>query len=285
MVKPETEFSSRNQNTMRILGTLGALTTAALLSTGASAATVSVDGFNVLFDGNTVPTATRQTVGTDFFGPTNVGTGLQVVRNVTFSVTSNSSPDVAPNDGIPDNQAEISIAAGRLGLSTQQQVTAALDLDYDIGDLFDLAIQADPGASTFSISVLEVFADGGTRRFTPTFNGFNPDSVTSDGAVAYNSGTGEVSSFGEVNVDDGNGGILGPASKTVSFLFSVSDYNLGGPNNFSLGLNAQAGIDVSFEFLEAQFNDAPPEVPAPGAIGLLGLGLAGIGFARRRKAA
>jgi hypothetical protein len=82
------------------------------------------------------------------------------------------------------------------------------------------------------------------------------------------------------------GGIPGPAS--IPFLFEYADFNLlvGAFIDFAsidaIGLEVNANLnatDIELDF----FGTTTTEMPEPTALAIIGLGLAGIGFARRRR--
>ncbi|MGB7404458.1 MAG: PEP-CTERM sorting domain-containing protein [Pacificimonas sp.] len=228
------------------------------LATSASAVTVDVDPFDTLF-GGTDNQITLNT-GTTTAGPTVLSNG--VTRSVEFTIVGNNSAGQS-------NSAQLEIANGQFTVSNQADVESSTELTYDVGSLFDQAVIDSNGAATGSLDILTVFADL-TRILTLTVNGTEADSVVVQQQVG----------------DSIGGNPVGPQQLTTSLNFDTDLLSGAGDDIITLSILGSAGLDYTIEILSANFENVPNvDVPAPGALGLLGLGVLGLGLARRRKAA
>jgi len=81
-----------------------------------------------------------------------------------------------------------------------------------------------------------------------------------------------------ISIHVGNGNASGPDN----FLFWITPGQTSGSFNYTV-TEANNGGGLSNMFLWT--SGTPTQVPEPATLGLLGLGLAGVGFARRRKTA
>ena len=230
-----------------------ASTTVLMAGTGASAATLTLDPFDVAFNDDTTTEIVLNT-GSTTTGPTTLDNGI--IRTVDFTVNTNQSPNNAAS-------ARIRITGGEFSLNNDNDVDSTVGLNYDVGGLFDQAM-ASSGSDGGMIDLTVLFAD--TRRSLQLFvNGEQTDFTTNDFGV-------------------GQGGDT-PNSVLTSLSFDASALNNGGDDEIRLQIDGLAGLDYRLDILGANFPDQNVPVPAPAVLGLFGLGLAGLGFARRRKAA
>jgi|TARA_R100000501_G_scaffold10060_2_gene19908 hypothetical protein len=234
---------------MTTFKTLLASAAAIGLASTAGAAILPLDDFNTAFPGQPI-----------FTDGAVVSTGPQVISVSGNDFTRTASIEVDFNsNGFPSG-AQFRTDSGNFVYSSDTGVAGIVTLDYDVGStFFDAATTAGTGA----IRIQELTADR-PRTYSFAINGAVQDTIVSliDTELGF------------------------PTVYELTFDTSA----LTGSDTLSLVIDAGAegslgdALDLELSILDIRLPDAPIEqVPAPGALGLLGLGVLGLGLARRRK--
>jgi hypothetical protein len=179
-----------------------------------------------------------------------------VSTSATYSVGGNAFTRTLTVDQTEHNSIDPRLASsadvgfGTLKLSNDSQVNSVIDLTYDVDSLVDDVA----GASKLALDV--IFADAASGM------GFT--------IAGYLNGT-----------------FLGSQTYTGagSLSFNLPELAASG-NELRLTFTGGTSFDATLGPISLQVNGGGGlPVPEPGAIGLLGLGLTGVAFARRRKVA
>ncbi|MBV7257947.1 PEP-CTERM sorting domain-containing protein [Pacificimonas sp. WHA3] len=235
---------------MKITTTLFAGAAAFGMAAAANAAVVPLDDFATAFTGQPVFTA----------GP-EISTGPQAITVGVENYTRTASLVVDNNENGDPSGAQFRTDGGNFIYSSDTGVAGIVTLEYQIGSaLFD----AQTGAASGSIRILEISADR-PRTYQFSINGVLQDTnvVLVDTELGF------------------------PVVYALNFDTAI----LTGDDTIELVIDAGAegqslgdALDLEISILDIEIPERPPEVPAPGALGLLGLGILGLGMARRRKA-
>ncbi|MGB3721871.1 MAG: PEP-CTERM sorting domain-containing protein [Pacificimonas sp.] len=233
---------------MKVASLLTAALTAAALSSAASAVTILVDDFETA----TTPDPLIAMIPgvTAVSGPTVVPpNGFE--RTVSLTVNKNRSPGNS-------NEVRADVHSGLFDIGAESGVSYTTAISYSVGSFFaDL-----PGTgATGTLDIHVNFADGNPRTFALELNGVETDSDRFfdfiDGSAAF-------------------------PEQTRRLAFNVAD--LTGADVFTLKITGSAGFDTTLTMLEIDIPQDPAQnIPAPGALALMGLGLLGVASARRRK--
>ncbi len=159
----------------------------------------------------------------------------------------------------------------------------------DVSGMTGYTFSANATGGIFADSSLGVISTNNPVDLTFTFTGVLPTAV---GGLFFmtDSSFNAVSSGVKISLSDGTVIILsaptGDALNTIgAFLGFTSDLGI---SSLTVGgsILATPGFNVYPTINSLYFNSVSevPEVPVPGTLGLLGLGLAGLGAVRRRKA-
>ncbi|MBV7256384.1 PEP-CTERM sorting domain-containing protein [Pacificimonas sp. WHA3] len=216
---------------------------------GASAAVIPLDGFDTPFAPNPLATTAGTVVSMTVITPG----GNVFDRTTTLTVDSNSN-------GAPSG-ANVRTDSGDAVLSNDTGVASVLTFSYDVDGVVN---DAQTGSATGSLRIVEKFADR-PRTYTFSLNGIEQDT--------------------NVQLIDTEFGF----AREIFLSFSTA--LLTGDDTFALEIDAGAAgvslgdaLDLEIALLDIIIPEIPPQVPAPGALGLLGLGALALGAARRRKA-
>ncbi len=221
---------------------------ALVAATAAGAVTISLDEFTTPFDPNPLTTS----------GATVTSMTTVVSDGNSFDRTTTLTADRNLNG--PPSQASVRTDEGTAVFSNDTGVSSILSFSYDVGSTI---ADARTGADVGTFRILEIFADR-PRTYSLFVNGDLADSS-------------------EQLVDTEVG-----FSQELMFNFDAA--SLTGDDTFEIRIDAGVdgvsfgdALDLELSFFDIMFEDMV-DVPAPGALGLLGLGLLGMGIARRKTA-